>query len=207
MNRKHKLGIMGGTFDPIHIGHLMLAQSAYEELELEKIIFIPAGRPPHKADREIEVTNEQRIDMVRLAIEDDDRFELDTIEMEKQSYSYTYETLMYLTDKNPENEYYFIIGGDSLRDFHKWKKPEEILKYCHIAASYRPDIKEGFEELLEENRKKYRGDFVRIAAPMLEVSSHEIREIIENGKSFRYYIPEKVYKYIISNELYKTKIN
>lgn len=202
MSLKHRIGIMGGTFDPIHVGHMLLAQAAYETLELEKVIFIPAGRPPHKKDREVQVSNEYRAQMVKLAIEDDDRFELDLREIYKQSYSYTIETIKELCTENPENKYYFIIGGDSLRDFHTWRNPEEIVKYCSIAASYRPGMAESLDELLEKNRNKYKGEFVKVPIPMLDISSHEIRSLINQGKEFRYYVPEKVYNIIKADNLY-----
>lgn len=200
---KHKIGIMGGTFDPIHMGHLLLAQSAYESLQLEKVVFIPAGNPPHKRNQIIEVSARQRAEMVALAIEEDPRFELDLMEVEKDSYSYTYETLQELNRKHPENDYYFIIGGDSLRDFYSWKKPELIVQYCHLAASYRPGISTEMNELLEKNRRDYGGDFVKVPAPMLDISSHQIRELAQNGQSIRYYVPEKVWQYIAEKEFYK----
>lgn len=202
MLKKHRIGIMGGTFDPIHIGHLMLAQAAYETLQLEKVVFIPAGNPPHKRDKIIGTSGMQRAEMVRLAISSDDRFALDLREIRKESYSYTWETLQELHRTHPENEYYFIIGGDSLRDFHTWKNPERIVDFAHIAASFRPGLEEGMEELLSVNRKQYGGHFDPVPAPMLDISSHEIREKIAQGKAFRYYIPEKVYHYIIENGLY-----
>ncbi len=202
MLKRHPIGIMGGTFDPIHIGHLVLAQAAYETLGLEKVVFIPAGRPPHKKDRKEQVSNECRAEMVRLAIEDDDRFELDMREIYKQSYCYTVETIKELSLENPENKYYFIIGGDSLRDFHTWREPGEIVKYCSIAASYRPGITQEMDELLEENRRKYNGEFVKIPVPMLDISSHEIRKRIGENKTYRYYVPEKVYQLIKADKLY-----
>ncbi len=204
---KKKVGIMGGTFDPIHIGHLILAQSAYEQLGLDEILFVPAGKPPHKKDKIILATGQQRSEMVRLAIEGNENFVLDTMEIEKQSYSYTFETIQSLCEKYPEDDFYFIIGGDSLRDFHTWKNPEIIAKYCYIAASYRPKIHEDFDDLLEQNRKAYGDKFVKVTAPMLDISSSELREIAESGDSIRYYVPEKVYEYIKENELYERNPN
>ena len=108
-----KIGIMGGTFDPIHMGHLILGEKAYEQLELDKVLFMPCGNPPHKRNRKGRATDEQRAEMVRLAIEDNPHFELSLIEMHEEGYTYTYRTLEQLNVENPDTEYYFIIGADS----------------------------------------------------------------------------------------------
>lgn len=193
---------MGGTFDPIHIGHLILAQSAYEQLGLDKVLFIPAGKPPHKRDRK-GASDIQRTDMVRLATEDDPRFDMSLIEMESDEYSYTYMTLEKLCRSHPDEDYYFIIGQDSLETFHSWVKPEEIVKYAHIAAADRPDCdKSEMEALLEKNRRQFEGDFIGISCPDIQISSHEIREKIETGVGFRYFVTDKVYDYIVRNRIY-----
>ena len=114
---KRKIGIMGGTFDPIHIGHLILAEKAYQQFKLDRILFMPAGNPPHKQNREGRATDAQRIEMVRRAIADNAHFELSLDEMNADGYSYTYRTLERLKGQNPDTEYYFIIGADSLFDF------------------------------------------------------------------------------------------
>ena len=199
---KKKVGIMGGTFDPIHIGHLILAQAAYEQLGLDKVLFIPAGKPPHKRDRK-GATDDQRIDMVRLAIEDDPRFDLSLIEMESEDYSYTYKTIEKLTGAHPDEDYYFIIGQDSLETFHSWVKPEEIVKHAHIAAADRPDCDQSkLEKLLEENRQLLKGDFIGISCPDIQISSHELRDVIAKGCGFRYFVTDKVYDYIVRNGIY-----
>ncbi len=199
---KKKVGIMGGTFDPIHIGHLILAQAAYEQLGLDKVLFIPAGKPPHKRDRK-GATDDQRIDMVRLAIEDDPRFDLSLIEMESEDYSYTYKTIEKLTGAHPDEDYYFIIGQDSLETFHSWVKPEEIVKHAHIAAADRPDCDQSkMEKLLEENRQLLKGDFIGISCPDIQISSHELRDVIAKGCGFRYFVTDKVYDYIVRNGIY-----
>ena len=112
-----KIGIMGGTFDPIHMGHLILGEKAYEQLGLDKVLFMPCGNPPHKRNRKGRATDEQRAEMVRLAIKDNPHFELSLIEMHEEGYTYTYRTLEQLNAANPDTEYYFIIGADSLYNF------------------------------------------------------------------------------------------
>ena len=137
---KRRVGIMGGTFDPIHIGHLMLAECAYEQFQLEKIMFMPSGNPPHKRNRTDGASDEQRTEMVRLAIADNVRFVLDTEEMERKGLSYTNETLRRLNEKHPDTDYYFIIGGDSLMAFDTWKNPEVICQNCILVAAVRDQL-------------------------------------------------------------------
>ena len=117
-----KKGIMGGTFDPIHIGHLILGENACLQLGLDSILFMPSGNPPHKPHRPGRATTMQRVEMVRLAIEDNPHFELSLAETHDQGYTYTEETLRRLTAENPDTDYYFIMGADSLFQFEHWKR-------------------------------------------------------------------------------------
>lgn len=200
---KTKAGIMGGTFDPIHIGHLILAQSALEQLDLDTVLFIPAGRPPHKKGRK-GATDEQRIEMVRLAIEGDPHFQLDLIEMESEEESYTCVTLEKLKAQDPDRDLYFILGQDSLENFHHWYHPEEIVKNAHIVAADRPDCDQSrMEALLERSREAFHGDFIGISCPDIQISSHEIREKAAASDHFRYLVPKRVYDYIIEHNIYR----
>ena len=201
--KKHKVGIMGGTFDPIHMGHLMLAQSAYEELGLEKVVFMVAGNPPHKSSRSDVADVSHRVKMTEMAIEDDIRFEMNLIETYSKKTSYTYETLQKLTESNPENEYYFIIGEDSLVDFSKWKNPEIISKLCKIAVGHRPGSSfEDISKILEIRNNEYNDCFVLVRTPGIDISSSVVRDRLDNGLSVRYYIPDKVFEYINAHNLY-----
>ncbi len=203
MSALKRTGIMGGTFDPPHIGHLILAQSAYEQLGLDSVLFIPAGRPPHKQNRS-GATDEQRLEMVRLAIEKDPHFRMSRIEMESSDYSYTCETLKKLHERFPDEDYYFIIGQDSLETFHSWYHPEEIVRQAHIVAADRPDCDQAaFESQLEENRKRFSGDFIGIQCPDIQISSSEIRKRIAEGRSIRYFVPESVHTYILNQNIYR----
>ena len=121
---RKKIGIMGGPFDPIHVGHLILGEKAYEQLGLDRVWFMPSGNPPHKRNRKGQASNEQRVSMVKKAIAGNPHFELSLIEMNEDGYTYTYRTLERLKEENPDTDYYFIIGADSLYDFATWKKPE-----------------------------------------------------------------------------------
>lgn len=139
-SRRKKIGIMGGTFDPIHVGHLILGEKAYEQLELDKVWFMPAGNPPHKQNRIGRATDEQRVEMVRRAISGNSHFELSLIEMNAEGYTYSYRTLETLKEQNPDTDYYFIIGADSLYNFNTWKEHARICAACTIVVATRDHI-------------------------------------------------------------------
>ena len=132
--RRKKIGIMGGTFDPIHIGHLILGEKTYEQLGLDKIWFMPAGNPPHKRNRAGRATDEQRVAMVERAITGNSHFELSLIEMHDHGLSYTYHTLENLRKQNPDTDYYFIFGADYLYSFTTWIQLERICAACKIVV-------------------------------------------------------------------------
>lgn len=132
-----RVGIMGGTFDPIHIGHLLIAEAAWEDLKLDKVLFMPSGNPPHKQVRE-GATNSERLEITRLAIRGNPHFELSSFEMERaESCTYTYLTLENLHEIHPDWDQYFILGGDSLVDFHGWREPQRICDACTLAVAIR----------------------------------------------------------------------
>ena len=128
---------MGGTFDPIHMGHLILGEQSYEQLSLDKVLFMPSGNPPHKRNRAGRASDRQRVDMVRLAISDNPHFELSLAEMHEKGYTYTYRTLEELKEQNPDTDYYFIIGADSLFSFEEWKEPGRICDACTLVVAVR----------------------------------------------------------------------
>ena len=199
----NKIGVMGGTFDPVHIGHLILAQCAYEQLGLEKVMFIPSGNPPHKPNRATGTSDADRIEMVRLAVADNPAFEVNCMEMDQSGPTYTYLTLEKLREEDKKSELYFILGEDSLVDFPTWMKPQEIVKHCRIAVGIRPGSSdEKIDDIIRRVRGITGGEFIRIKAPALEISSHEIRERISKGMPARYYIPDAVLEYIERRGLY-----
>ncbi|MEE0954694.1 MAG: nicotinate-nucleotide adenylyltransferase [Eubacterium sp.] len=198
-----KAGIMGGTFDPIHIGHLILGEAALRQFHLDQIYFMPAGNPPHKKERLGRATDEQRIRMVQLAIRSNPNFRLSLVEMNDQGYTYTYKTLQKLRTAYPENDYYFIIGADSLQDFHEWMEPQKIADQCHIVAATRNQMPpEEFDRLLETQKKRFRGDFLKLDTPNLDISSKHLRKMVREGESIRYYVRDEVMDYIQENGLY-----
>ena len=152
-----KIGIMGGTFDPIHNGHLMLGRAALEAFELDKVWYMPNGNPPHK-DTALSGTDVQdRVEMVRLAISSCKKFRLETYEANRNDVSYSYRTMEYFKGIYPEDDFYFIIGADSLFMIDQWVHPERLFPTCTILAAYRDEIntREAMEEKIHELKEKY----------------------------------------------------
>ena len=199
---RRRVGIMGGTFDPIHIGHLILAQSAWQQFSLEKVLVMPSGNPPHKKERD-GATNEQRVQMVRLAIASNPHFELSLEEMHEEGYIYTKETLKRLRRKRPDTDYYFIMGADSLLSFDSWNGPQEICDQCILTVAVRDSMdSDTLDEVIRCVGEKYHADIRKLVTPNLDISSHNIRTWIKEGRSVRYYLPDPVYAYILDKNIY-----
>lgn len=199
-----RIGIMGGTFDPIHMGHLILGERACQQFQLDTVFFMPAGNPPHKRHRTGRATDEQRTEMVRLAIADNPHFQLSLTEMNSDGFSYSYRTLEKLKKEHPDTDYFFIMGADSLTDFDTWKEPQRIVNAAHIVVATRNQMNpDGFEQLLTRRRDQFHGDFLRLDTPNLDISSKNLREMICEGESVRYYLPESVRQYILANNIYR----
>lgn len=202
-NARKKIGIMGGTFDPIHMGHLILGEKSYEQLGLDKVWFMPAGNPPHKKNRKGRASDEQRMEMVRLAIEDNPHFELSLIEMNEEGYTYTYRTLENLRAQNPDTDYYFIIGADSLYTFETWKEPLRICQACTLVVAVRNHTPvDQLNREMEFLNRKYNGRFIRLDTMNIDVSSQLLREWTVQHKSLRYYVPDKVIAYMQEQGIY-----
>ncbi len=198
-----KIGIMGGTFDPIHYGHLVLAEQIRTQFELDRVVFIPAGRPPHKQDMDI-TSSHHRYSMTLLATITHPYFEVSKIEIENKNVSYTINTIRKLKSMyNSNTELYFITGADALNELETWKEPEELLKLCRFVAATRPgiDVKK-LKEKIEYLNKKYNSQIIITDVPALAISSTDIRKRIKSGKSIKYIIPETVEHYIYKNNLY-----
>ena len=205
-NNRKKIGIMGGTFDPIHMGHLILGEQSYEQFQLDKVLFMPSGNPPHKRDRAGRASDNQRVDMVRLAIEDNPHFELSLAEMHETGYTYTYRTLEELKEQNPDTDYYFIIGADSLFTFDEWKEPARICRACTLVVAVRDHASS--DELNQEIKRlsaEYEGRFTLLDTMNIDVSSHQIRSWVSEGKSLKYYVPDPVISYMKENGIYRKK--
>ena len=197
---------MGGTFDPIHMGHLILGEQSFEQLHLDKFLFMPSGNPPHKRNRTGRASDGQRVDMVRLAIEDNPHFELSLAEMHETGYTYTYRTLEELKEQNPDTDYYFIIGADSLFTFDEWKEPARICRACTLVVAVRDHASS--DELNQEIKRlsaEYEGRFTLLDTMNIDVSSHQIRSWVSEGKSLKYYVPDPVISYMKENGIYRKK--
>ena len=198
-----RIGIMGGTFNPIHNGHLILAESAYEQFHLDSVIFLPSGNPPHK-DNISYIDAEARCKMVELAIHDNIHFSISYDEVNRPGVTYTADTLREMRRKEPYTDYYFIIGADSLFTFETWHQPEKICQYCSILVATREGHDSNMvEHKISELRKKYKCDIFRIISPDFDISSKLIRERIAAKRSVKYFVPELVGDYIRRHEIYK----
>lgn len=196
-----KYGIMGGTFNPVHFAHLYIAYEAKEKLDLDKVIFMPAGNPPHKKNNII-IDSKYRYDMVKMAISDYEGFEISDYEIKKQGYSYTYETLTDL--KEDDIEFYFIAGGDSLMDIEKWRNTKGVLENCNFVVFNRGEYSEN--ELNKQKlylEEKYAAKIILLNIMNIDISSTEIRKRIEEGKRIDFFLPKNVIEYINENNLYK----
>lgn len=200
-----KIGILGGTFDPIHTGHLIIGEYARISMGLDKVVFIPCGTHPFK-NKDRVTSNEKRCEMIELAIKSNPYFEISTMEMERTGVNYTIDTIKNLKKEYKNSEIYFIIGSDILFQIEKWKDFEELFKMCKFILFHRID--EEKEEILKKTntlKKLYNMNIEKIEAPIFPISSSEIRERIKKGLSIKYLVKEEVEKYILKNNLYKEK--
>lgn len=187
-----KIGILGGTFNPIHIGHLILAEEAREKLKLDKLIFVPAYLPAHKDNSDI-APAWQRYKLIKLALKENSHFLLSDLEIKRQGRSYTIDTLREFKKIFTQDELYFIIGSDLLKYLDEWKDLDEIIKMVSFIVATRPGY------ALE----KIPTYISTLPIRAVDVSGFEIRKAIKENKSFRYLVPEAVYKYINKKKLYK----
>ena len=196
VDEKHKIGILGGTFNPIHNAHIELAKAAYEQYDLEKVLVMVSPNPPHKAGKTIEDVA-HRNNMVRLAVEPYDFLEFSDFEQCRDGFIYTADTLTLLKQKFPENHYYFIVGGDSINSIEKWYHPEVVLSNCTLLAAGRNEIDwDRLKECIDKINKKYNADVRPVRLKSMDISSTEVR----NGDLED--VPEAVMNYIIENNLY-----
>lgn len=203
-----KIGIMGGTFNPIHIGHLVLAETAMEETGLDEIWVIPTGCSYMKKDLDDILPGEERLAMAALATEENDKIKCLDIEIRRNGYTYSYETLEQLRRDYPEYRFYFIFGADCLFTIEKWRYPERIFENCTVIAAVRNGTSLAeMERKSNELKQKYHADIRLLPFPNLEISSTMIRERLYQGKSVRYMIPEKVMAYIRKKHFYTSKRN
>lgn len=198
-----KVGIMGGTFNPIHNGHLMLAREALKQFALEEILFIPCGVPYMKADQKVE-SGQIRAEMTALAIQDNSHFTLSVMELEQAGNTYTYQTLERLKADSPDTAYYFIVGADSLFHITQWAHPERIFANCCVLAAVRDDkTTADMEAQIRFLQQKYDADIRLLQTTCMDISSSDIRRKIAAGKSIEKDVPEPVRTYIERKGLYQ----
>ena len=203
--KTRKVAIMGGTFDPIHIGHLILGEAAYEQFGLDSVLFMPAGVPPFKKDS-VSATNEQRTLMVQAAISTNPHFKLSLLEMNDEGMSYTYRTLERLGEQHPDTEYYFVMGADSLLHFDTWMNPQRIADAAVIVVATRNHLDPAvLDEKIAFLEEKYHADIRKLDTPNLDISSSQIRAWIAEGRGVRYYVPDREIEYIEENGLYRAE--
>ena len=198
-----KIGIMGGTFDPIHNGHLIVAEYARTNLKLDKVIFIPSSVHPFKNNGNIS-SGTDRKNMVELSIESNPYFQISTMELDRVGTSYTVDTIKELKDIYKEDDIYFIMGADIIFEIEKWKDFNILIEISKFILFFRPGKYElKSEEKLKDLRSKYNVDITLIESPLIEISSTEIRNRINNNLSVKYLVHDKVEKYILENSLYR----
>lgn len=199
-----KIGIMGGTFDPIHNGHLMLAEFACRDYALDQVWFMPNGHPPHKDNRMIGSTPAQRARMVQLAIEDHRQFRLEDYELNRKEISCSYSTMEHFRALRPKDRFYFIVGADSLFSIESWVHVERLFPTCTLLAAYRDDksSREVMGRQIHYLERKYNADIRLLNTPLVDISSHELRQMMRERKDVRDLMPEAVYSYICINGLY-----
>lgn len=200
-----KIGIMGGTFDPIHNAHLMLAEYAYREYRLDQVWFMPNGNPPHKQDQKGRTDAGLRAEMVRIAIAGKEAFRLEEYEIRRKEISYSYETMEHFREIYPEHHFYFIIGADSLFAIESWVHPERLLKTCTILAACRAGVNryDIMEEKIQDLNQKYNSDIRLLITPVVGTASQNLRQMRKRGRAISAEVPEKVEEYIISHHLYE----
>lgn len=204
-----KTGILGGTFDPFHNGHLHIGKAALDKFALDELWVMPNGKPPHKDSGSITATVTERLEMLEDVIKTEDRFFLCTYEADRAEVSYSYDTMEHFKMMYPDREFYFIIGGDSLDMLHQWYHPERLLKCCTILVAVRNE--KSFVETQKQINavtEEFDADVCLLPVPEFAVSSSEIRAWIRDGAddvSLKNYIPASVLDYIRRHNLYRSK--
>lgn len=190
------IGILGGTFNPPHIGHLIVAESVRDQLALERVLFIPCAVPPHKGRLDI-VEAHHRIQMVEHAILGNRHFECSDIEIQRGGVSYTVDTLSAIRNMRPSDSLFLLVGMDAVKDFSSWRQPDKIMELATVVSMARP----GFSK--EDAPQEARDRIIHCEVPRIDISSRKIREHVTNHRSIRYLVPSAVEAYIVRHRLYQ----
>ncbi len=205
---RRRVGVIGGTFDPIHYGHLVIAEEVYAALDLAEMVFVPAGQPPHKPGRVVTAA-QHRLAMLELAIASNPHFAISYIDLERKGPSYTVETLRLLRKQwGAQTAIYFVIGWDSLEELLSWYDPADVLEQLtHLVAVHRPGHTEvpGYREQLEKHLPGIGQRLITVPAPQLDISATDLRLRVAEGRPIKYQVPEAVEQYIVQHELYQKR--
>lgn len=198
-----KIGVMGGTFNPIHYGHLATAEAVRNKYDLDKIIFMPSGNPPHKSKKEI-IDKIHRYNMTMIATMSNTYFETSDIEIKREGMTYTVDTLEQLRKIHKNSQIFFITGADALCDIDSWKYLDKNFELATFVGATRPGIEcEEVNQKIEQLKRNYNANILNIYVPSLDISSTDLRNRIKKMESIKYLLPENVEKYIYKNNLYR----
>jgi nicotinate-nucleotide adenylyltransferase len=195
------IGILGGTFNPPHMGHLVMAQEAFEQLELDRVVLMPVAVPPHKEAGE-DPGAAARVELCQLAVAGDERFEVSTLEVDRGGASFTVDTLRELHDLEPEHDLTFIVGGDMAQSLPAWREPEAVLALATLAVAEREGVRR--EDIARRLEPLHDGDrVVFFDMPRIDISSSAIRHRVAEGRPIRYLVPDAVNEAIAERGLYR----
>ena len=204
--KAERIGILGGTFDPIHIGHLIIAEQARDQYQLDRVLLIPSGHSYFKDNRSKKVQPAQvRLEMTKIAAGSYKPFEVSDIEVNRPGNTYSFETLEELKTQNPESELFFIVGADTICSMRTWREPERIFNVCTVLAAMREDQvdPEEFKKETEALERDFGARIYPVSIPNIGISSTQIRERAAFGKSVHYLVPDALESYIIETGIYK----
>jgi nicotinate-nucleotide adenylyltransferase len=207
MSETAKIGLFGGTFDPVHLGHLIMAEQCREQAKLDQVWFIPAARPPHKPDGAL-TPFRQRVEMLELALAGHAAFRIDELEQERPGPSYTADTLDILCERHPGNAFHLIVGSDCLPDLPSWHEPAHIAERAGLLVVARPSwplwpIQELCKALRLSDPAALRYQIIH--APLIEIASRDLRQRCAEGRSLRYLVPRAIECYIETHRLYRAE--
>jgi len=191
-SERKKVGVLGGSFNPPHMGHLVIADQIKDQLDLDKIIFLPTAKPPHSSVNKTTISSDIRVDMLDLAIQSHPDFDLELYEVEQGGKNYTYDTMKVLQDLYPAVDFYFIIGGDMIADLPNWYNIDKLVELVQFVGVKRPGYKSDCDYPI-----------IMVDIPTMEISSSTIRQKVKTGSSIRYLVPEAVEEYIVLEGLYQ----
>lgn len=201
MSLRERIGVFGGTFDPVHVGHLIVAADLRHALRLDRVLYVPAGRPPHK-DADLVSADADRLAMIELALADDPLAEISTVDLERPGPSYTVDLLAILRSKLPDGQLVFLMGEDSLRDLPTWHRPKEIAHLAEFGVATRPGV--AFDpEAICAQLPAARGRISVVETVQLSISSSDIRRRVRAGAPIRHQVPRAVEDFIAERRLYR----